>query len=351
MNEPTPFKDLPVSEAISRLIELGHPRFRAGQLMRWVYQSRLDTFENMNNISKVDRTALGGVFSLQKLPVTRVLESSNHDAVKFAFELPGTTDTIESVLLYSDKRRTACLSSQLGCGLGCTFCATGTMGFIRNLSQGEILGQLIGINDYLASRNDKLIEHIVFMGMGEALSNFEAFKSSCEIIRSEDGFKMSGKRITVSTAGVVPSIERLTLEDLGVNLAISLNGATDKYRSQIMPVNRTYPIQELVAAGKRFALTTGMDLTFEYVVSHGVNDRPADVNALVSLLSNVPCKVNCIPLNRNPNNAGAIPTADHVRTFNEALNKRNITATVRSSKGDDICGACGQLRGSLAVSA
>jgi 23S rRNA (adenine2503-C2)-methyltransferase len=337
-------KNLPLSDVRSHIADIGEPGFRAAQVLKWVYQKRVDSFEQMRNVSKSSQQAMDRHFTLGKLPCDTVLKSRNLDAVKFGFGLVESADIAESVLLYDEQRRTACLSSQLGCGLGCSFCATGDMGFVRNLTQDEIIGQLVGINDYLASQNDKLVDHIVFMGMGEALSNFDTFKSCCEVISDVNCFGLSPKRITVSTAGVVPSIDRLTKEGPSVNLAISLNAHSDEYRNTVMPVNRKYPIQTVVAAAKRFVDKTGNSLTFEYVVNHGANDTPEAIKALTKLLSGISCKLNCIPLNANPQNVGTTPEFRSVQVFADALFKKGIVATVRRSRGDDICGACGQLR-------
>ena len=341
----TRFKNLPLSDALAAVVALGEPKFRASQIIKWAYQRRLDSFEAMTNISNESKKRLGAAFSLEKMVVEATLASKENDAVKFGFKLIDSDDMVESVLLIDGKRRTACLSSQLGCGLKCAFCATGAMGFIRNLTLDEVVGQLIGINDYLAAHNDHMVTHIVFMGMGEALSNFEVFIAACEIISNNDGFALSAHRITVSTAGVVPSIERLGREGPDVNLAISLNGHSNDQRGKYMPINRTYPIETVVAAGCAYATAKKHELTFEYVVIPGENDTPAAINALTKLLHGVPCKMNCIPLNRNPGNVGSVPDYETVQKFSDALVAHGILATVRRSRGGDIEGACGQLAG------
>ena len=336
-------KNLSIRELETRLNEMGEPSFRMSQIMRWVYQKNLVDFAGMNNVAKPTRAALAREFSLAGMPALRQLVSANRDAIKFEFGLLDSEESVESVLLFDGKRRTACLSSQLGCGLGCVFCATGTMGLVRNLTQDEILGQLIGINDHLAASGDIPVTHIVFMGMGEALSNFAAFKSSCEIIMHPDGFHLSGKRITVSTAGVVPSIDRLLRDGPSVNLAISLNTYCDEKRDRLMPVNKTYPIADLIAAAKRFRNRSELDLTFEYVVCEGENDGPEAVKELCRLLGGLACKVNVIPLNPNAGYEGRGPAPDKAWEFADRLFKKGIVATVRTSRGRDIDGACGQL--------
>lgn len=338
-------KNLPITRLRQRLADLGEPRFRTDQILRWVYRKRIDSFDAMTNISKVTKEKLNNAFSLQKMAVDTCLVSKNSDAVKFGFKLIESDDIVESVLLIDGKRRTACLSSQLGCGLNCSFCATGAMGFVRNLTLDEVLGQLVGINDYCAGNNDTLVTHIVFMGMGEALSNFDVFSAACAVISDNDCFVLSPHRITVSTAGVIPSIERLEREGPAVNLAISLNGHSNDQRGRYMPVNRTYPIEALVAAAREFAAGGERELTFEYVVIPGENDTAAAVKALTSLLHGISCKVNCIPINANPAHIGSTPSFEAVQAFADALFARGILATVRRSRGDDIDGACGQLAG------
>jgi 23S rRNA (adenine2503-C2)-methyltransferase len=336
-------KNLPLDRLGESIIAAGEPAFRARQVVKWVYQKRVDSFTAMNNIAKTSRAKLGERFILEKLPVAEIIESGQRDAVKFGFRLVESAHVAESVLLIDDDRRTACLSSQLGCGLGCSFCATGRLGLIRNLTQEEIIGQLIGINDYCAGRGDKLVTNIVFMGMGEALANFENFRASLEIIMHNDCFAIGGRRITVSTAGVVPSIERLMAEDLNVGLAISLNSFSNERRSAIMPVNKKYPIEALVAAARRYFEKTGRRVTFEYVVAPGETDTPEAARALKKLLGNLTCKINLIPLNPVTGTGAPAATNRQVAAFSGALHGLGLSATVRTSRGRDVGGACGQL--------
>ena len=233
----------------------------------------------MNNISKKSRDLYAENYSLQKLTTLYHLESKHKDAVKFGFETSTGDGVIESVLLYDQDRRTACLSSQLGCALGCVFCETGKMGFMRNFKQDEIIGQLIGINDYCASIHDKPVTNVVFMGMGEALLNFDAFMSSLKIIMSEDAFAIGARRITVSTAGVAPAVEKLMEQNLTIGLAISLNAYCDEERNKIMPINKKYPIALLKEIARRYSNKSGRTVTFEYVLIDGKNDSTTAVNA------------------------------------------------------------------------
>jgi 23S rRNA (adenine2503-C2)-methyltransferase len=337
------FKNLSLDEARLSITALGEPKFRAQQVIKWVYQKRVDSFDAMNNIAKATRAKLANAFSLDKMELCDCIESADKDAVKFGFRLIESPHIAESVLLIDDDRRTACLSSQLGCGLGCTFCETGKLGFIRNLTVEEIIGQLIGINDYLARQSDKLVTNIVFMGMGEALSNFENFRASLSIIMDNDCFNIGGRRITVSTAGVIPSIERLMGEELNVGLAISLNAFSDKQRSAIMPINKRYPIETLIAIAKRYFEKTGRRVTFEYVVIEGETDTPEAVRALKRILGGVTCKINLIPINPVTDSTTSAPSRRAIVKFADELHNAGLAATMRTSRGRDISGACGQL--------
>jgi 23S rRNA (adenine2503-C2)-methyltransferase len=219
------------------------------------------------------------------------------------------------------------------------------MGLIRNLSQEEILGQLIALNDYLAAKKDKCVTNIVFMGMGEALSNFEAFMDALKIIMHEDAFTIGARRITVSTAGIVPSIERLMAQDLAIGLAISLNAYSNEQRTLLMPVNTRYPIEALVDVARRYHKKTARPVTFEYVLREGENDTREAADALTGLLKGIHCKINVIPINPGNGFRAKAPSDQKLQEFADQLFQRGLTATVRKSRGRDICGACGQLGG------
>jgi 23S rRNA (adenine2503-C2)-methyltransferase len=342
---PTPLTNIPIFRLRSEISAIGEPAFRATQIVKWLYQKRVDSFDAMTNLSAKTRAALASAFILRKLAVRARLESKLRDAVKFAFDLPDGSGAVESVLLIDGERRTACLSSQLGCGLGCVFCETGRSGFIRNLTQEEIVGQLTGINDYLAGSSDKLVTNIVFMGMGEALSNFENFRSSLNVIMAEDAFGIGGRKITVSTAGVVPSIDRLIQEGLNLGLAISLNAYSNEKRSAIMPINNAYPIEMLIDSARRYYGATGRRVTFEYVMVDPSACSTEAEDALVTLLGGLTCKINLIPLNPLRGATVSAPALGRqVQDFCDRLERRGLQATVRTSRGQDILGACGQLR-------
>ncbi|NLE01071.1 MAG: 23S rRNA (adenine(2503)-C(2))-methyltransferase RlmN, partial [Fibrobacter sp.] len=332
---------------LSKVIsELGEPGFRITQIKKWLYQKRIDSFDQMNNMPKLLRQKMSSLFAIDKMPAVYVLQSKSRDAVKFGFRLLHSNNLAESVLLIDGDRRTACISSQFGCGLGCTFCETGKMGFIRNLTQEEIIGQLIGINDYLHSKSDKLVTNIVFMGMGEALSNFDNFLNSLSIIMSENAFNIGGRRITVSTAGVVPSIEKLIDQNLNIGLAISLNSYSNIKRSEIMPINNHYPIESLIQIARKYFNKTGRRVTFEYVIIDGETNTAEAASALQNYLGGLPCKINLIPINPSKDSNVSSPPDYIVAKFAEQLNKRGLSTTIRKSRGQDIWGACGQLAGS-----
>jgi len=326
------------------LLALGEPRFRAAQVLKWIYQKRIDSFDEMNNLPKTLLQKLKQRFCVDKLAINYLLESKQGDAVKFGFD-PGGGDIIESVILYDGKRRSLCVSSQLGCALGCRFCATGGMGFIRNLDLREITGQIIAANDYLQAHADKPVTNIIFMGMGEALANFDTFRQALEIIMHEECFGIRPRRITVSTAGVIPHIERLLSENIKIGLAISLNSYSDETRSRIMPINRKYPIRTLIEAARAHYAKFRDPVTFEYVLVHGENDTPEAATALIRLLKNTPCKINLIPLNPGAGNDQSPPPDTDLNTFGKTLAQAGLYVTVRKSRGRDICGACGQLAG------
>lgn len=327
------------------LQEMNQPAFRFKQILNWLYKKRVGTFGAMKNVPKSIQEELRESYSIEKLPIRYLLESKNRDAVKFGFEVGTEGDIIESVILYDVKRRSLCISAQLGCAFGCVFCETAKMGFIRNLTQHEILAQLIAANDYLADRSDKLISNIIFMGMGEALSNFDNFLSALKIIMDNDCFGIGGRKITVSTAGIIPSIEKLMRENLNIGLSISLNSYSNDKRSAIMPVNKKYPIEDLIAAATAYYKNVGPRVTFEYVVIEDENDTDEAASALIKLLKRAPCKINLIPLNQYSNCNMKAPTEIRLNNLASKLAENGLTVTVRKSKGQDIMGACGQLSG------
>ncbi|MBN1983225.1 MAG: 23S rRNA (adenine(2503)-C(2))-methyltransferase RlmN [Chitinivibrionales bacterium] len=357
--------NVPIEELRQTLKQLSQPQFRLTQLLQWLYQKRVDSFRSMSNLGAALQEKLQELFTLQRLSQRYCLESKDGDAVKFGFSANQSDDIFESVLLFDGNRRTLCVSSQVGCPLGCAFCATATLGFKRNLSQSEILGQVIAAYDYLQSRCFDLntdttgssdttlpdepissrarISNVVFMGMGEALLNFDAVFSAIEILMQSECFAIGGRRITLSTAGIIPGIEKMLQVGLNIGLAISLNGPDNVVRSSLMPINKTYPIQSLINIAHRFFEQQSDKVTFEYVMIKGVTDTPVCAKTLVRLLQKVPCKINLIGLNPTQERKFEPSSKQQIAFFSQELSDHGLTVMVRKSLGQDIFGACGQL--------
>lgn len=346
MQKKQNIKDLSLLEISENLLDLGEPKFRSKQVIQWLYEKEVSIFREMRNLPTSLIEKLEENFSLDELSIKYCLESSKGDAVKFGL-LTNDNKIIESVILIDGKRRTLCVSSQVGCALGCVFCETGKLGFIRNLSQAEILNQIIIADRYLLKNGDKKITNLVFMGMGEALFNFNNFTSAIKIIMDEKGFGIGGRKITVSTAGVIPSIEKLQNSDLNIGLAISLNSYKDSIRDNVMPINKKYPISQLIKAADTFSKIKRSRVTFEYVVIENQNDNKEAASTLIKLLKGVNCKLNLIPLNPYRKNNLHAPTEERLDNFGKILSDGGLTVTVRRSRGQDISGACGQLAGSI----
>jgi 23S rRNA (adenine2503-C2)-methyltransferase len=333
-----------LDEMTAFVVSLGEKAFRAKQLYRWVHQRAAGSFEEMTDLSKdlraklVQRAALG--------PLEKDLEQRSVDGtIKYRFK---THDgkLIESVYMPSDDRKTLCVSTQVGCAMACSFCMTGTLGLKRNLTPGEIVGQVHAVNREVRANEglklDRPLTNLVFMGMGEPLHNFENLKKALAILQSEEGPDFSHRHITVSTVGLVPMIERLGAET-DVKLAISLNASNDEQRSKMMPVNKKWNIAALMEACRKFPLKQGRRITFEYVLLRGVNDADDDASRLIALLRDVPAKVNLIPYNENPGLGFSTVAEQRAEQFRELLAKGGVAAFVRKNRGRDIAGACGQL--------
>jgi len=334
-------------EEIEEFIQgLGKERYRARQLFRWIYRKGATDFGVMTDLSKSFREELSRIARIGGVREVRRLVSEDRTAAKFLFRLEDGA-YVESVLIRDDDRRTVCLSSQVGCPLRCRFCATGQMGFHRNLTAGEIVGQLLHVRRVLWEDGEDLT-NVVLMGMGEPLLNYDQVLKAVRLIRHEMGITLGARRITLSTAGVVPGIERLAEEGVPLGLAISLNATDDATRTELMPINRRYPIGVLIRAAKDFARTYKRRITFEYVLIHGVNDSLGDALRLADLLRGIPCKINLIPYNPIPDAPFRRPPMEQVLRFQEVLLSHHYTATLRDSRGRDIQAACGQLRASVA---
>jgi 23S rRNA (adenine2503-C2)-methyltransferase len=335
-------KSLPREELRSRLVDMGLKKYRADQVLTWIYSQFARSFEDMTNIKKTERDALSSVFTIPSPEILRT-EISEDGTRKFLFALEDK-HSIESVLIPDEDRQTLCISSQVGCQQACRFCLTGSGGFTRNLRAHEIADQVLEISRILSQDGGRGITNIVLMGMGEPLANFDEVVKAITVITSDTGLGFSPRRVTLSTAGLTPGIGDLGKSGVKVNLAVSLNATTDEVRDRIMPVNRRYPIKELLAACRRFPLEPRRRITFEYVLLKNVNDSEDDALRLTMLLRGVKSKVNLIPFNPFPGSRFKRPDDASVRRFQKILLDHRYTAPIRGSRGRDISAACGQLR-------
>ncbi|MGH7898543.1 MAG: 23S rRNA (adenine(2503)-C(2))-methyltransferase RlmN [Candidatus Binatia bacterium] len=327
----------------------GEAAYRARQIRQWIFQKGAEAFADMSDLSKDLRALLSRSFSIRR-PTCARLSRSADGTRKFLFALEDGSH-IESVLIPAEVggRLTLCISSQVGCGMGCRFCATATLGLRRNLRACEIVDQVLEAKrslraDPFADPLHAAITNIVFMGMGEPLHNYDAVVEAIGVLTAESGVGFSPRRITVSTVGLVPQMKRL-LEDTRVNLAVSLSATTDGVRGRLMPVNRKYPLAALTDACRALPLPRRKRITFEYVMLSGENDSPADARRLAALLAGIPAKVNLIPFNPFPESGFQPTVRPAIEAFRAALLERGIHATVRESRGSDIAAACGQLAG------
>jgi 23S rRNA (adenine2503-C2)-methyltransferase len=324
----------------------GQPAYRAAQVLEWVYAKRVESFAQMTSLPAVLRASLEERFGFETLAPVRVLGSEDTTR-KYLFRLADGA-LIETVLipaspaLYGETsdRRTLCVSTQVGCAYGCKFCASGLDGWSRNLSAGEIVGQIVRVEKLSGER----VSNLVFMGMGEPLANFKNLQPALEILNAPWGVEIGARRITISTSGLAPQIRLLAELPMQVRLAVSLHGATDLVREQIMPVNKKYPLAQLLEACEYFAQRRKQRITFEYILIRGVNDRPEDASALVEVASRVEAKVNCIPYNTVDGLEWERPEEARQDAFMAVLKRGGVTATLRREKGHDIAAACGQLR-------
>ena len=339
--EKTNLKALSKQEMETHLREYGLSAYRARQLIHWIYERQVRSIEEITEFSKELRERLSERAYLSNLALL-ARQTSGDGTEKFLFGLEDG-ESIESVLIPDEDRLTLCISSQVGCALCCRFCLTGTLGLRRNLKAFEIVDQIISVSRMIKTQHPSgKITNIVFMGMGEPLANFDEV---VEALWRITGFmKISPRRITLSTAGIVPKIMELPRKAPPVNLAVSLNAATDRVRDSLMPVNKTYPLRELMDACRRFPLQPRRRITFEYVLLKGVNDGLEDARRLVALLKGIPSKVNLIPFNPSEGSEFQRPDEERVLEFQKILLKGNVTALIRKSKGQDILAACGQLK-------
>lgn len=335
------FYDLSFADLQSQLSAMGEPAFRARQIWQAVYCDLVATPEEISTLSKPLRQKLAEKFSFSSLLPAKKLASSDNQTIKTLFTLPDER-AIEAVLMVYDERQTLCISSQAGCAMGCVFCATGQMGFKRNLSSGEIVEQVLYYARLLNAEN-KVVTNIVVMGMGEPFHNYEAVLAANDRLNDPTGFNLGARRFTISTVGLVPMIERFAAEKHQINLAVSLHAANDSLRSSMMPVNLKYPIFDLIQACRSYVAQTHRRITFEWALIQGVNDQEKDALELASLLKGMICHVNVIPLNPTEKFSGQATTRERAEAFRAILNKHGIPCTVRLRRGIDIQAGCGQL--------
>ena len=327
--------------------EIGEKPFRAKQVLRWIHQMGASEFGQMTDLAKSLRENLAQHATITAPQVRDTLRSDD-GTVKWLLDT-GVGNAVETVFIPEDERGTLCISSQVGCALACTFCATGRQGFNRNLSVAEIIGQLWLANKALGHdpKGERIISNVVMMGMGEPLTNFENVVTALNIMLDDHAYGLSRRRVTVSTSGVVPAMDRLAAA-CPVALAVSLHAPNDALRDVLVPINRKYPLAELMAACQRYLSVAPRDfITFEYVMLDGVNDSLAHAAQLIALTREVPCKFNLIPFNAFPDSGYVRSTPEAIRRFRAVLQQAGYVVTTRKTRGDDIDAACGQLAGQV----
>jgi 23S rRNA (adenine2503-C2)-methyltransferase len=318
---------------------LGEPAYRVGQLYAWMYRKRARSFEEMTDLPKGLRVGLADRFDL-RWPEVRERARSSDGTVKYLFRLDDGA-TIESVYIPEERRRTICISTQAGCPLKCAFCLTGIAGYKRNLKAWEILGQVATV--MAEAPPQQMAWNVVVMGMGEPLLNYDPTVAAVRVILDPEGFGLAAKKLTLSTVGILPALERLMNEPVRPNLAISLHAPDAELRGRLMPIEAKYRLEDVIAAAQRYPIPRGGMVTYEYVLLRDVNDSPAQARALRRLLSGSRAKVNLIPLNPAPDIPFEAPNAEAVDAFAEVLAEGHLTVSVRRPRGQDILAACGQL--------
>jgi len=330
-------------EALQDLLaSWGEPSFRAEQVWHWIYRSLASDFASMSNLPLALRTKLAERFYLAALSLVADTVSTDGETSKLLFRL-SDAHTIETVLMRYERRHTVCISTQVGCAIKCPFCATGQSGFARNLASGEIVAQVL----YAARAfrdEGAVLSNVVIMGMGEPLLNYEATLAAIRCLMDKQGLNLGGRRFTVSTVGIVPGIQRLSAEGLQVGLAVSLHAPDDTLRDKLVPVNRRYPLHQLIVTCREYVRRTGRRVTFEYALMEEVNDFPEQAHQLADLLKGLRCHVNLIPLNAAPSSPYRASPPARVRAFQQILQGRRLPATLRLRRGVDIQAGCGQLR-------
>ncbi len=335
-------KDLSLSDLENLIASLGKEKYRAAQIIKWLYQQGVESVDEMTNLSKDVRKMLGELATISRLEIARI-QTAADGTRKILFRL-SDGKFIESVLIPGKTHLTLCISTQAGCRMGCAFCLTGKQGLKRNLRPSEITDQITQLKKHLPEGKD--IGNVVLMGMGEPLDNYANVLKAAEIMSSDIGLAFSGRKITLSTCGLAPMIQKLGKEAC-VNLAVSLNAADDATRSALMPINKKYPLAALIEACKGYEMPARRRITFEYILIEGVNASVKDAEKLARILRGIRCKINLIAFNEYPGSPFKTPSPEAIEAFRKVLVKHNYTTVLRKSKGREILAACGQLSGEI----
>lgn len=337
---PANFYSFTLEDLQAYLKKFGKEKFRAQQIYKWVYESRVSNIDEMSNLSKDFRGELKNILNFDLPPVIKHLVSVD-GTQKFLFDVKDG-NTVEAVVIPSDDRLTLCISSEIGCNMACKFCFTGKQKLKRRLTADEIVGQFMQVHDSLQKEGlGRRISNIVFMGMGEPLDNSDNVFKSIEVLHSQWGINLSLKKITVSTSGIIP--EMFKVAQAKVRLAVSLNAYSDEVRSQVMPINNKYPLKDLLEECKRYYRATGEKITMEYVLLKGITDQVEHAQKLVKLLKDIPCKINLIPFNEHPGSGYERPSDEAVQAFHTETMRLGAQTLLRRTMGRDIFAACGQL--------
>lgn len=342
----TDLTNLSLSQLTEFLVKLGLPKYRGIQVFAWLYRPHVTDFSQMTDLPKDLRDTLADRASFN-WPHIAEIERATDGVAKYGFKLKDD-NYIEAVLIPEEDRNTLCVSTQVGCAMGCGFCLTGSIGFKRNLTPGEIVGQVVRVRDWLLDRNEATagLNNIVFMGMGEPLANFDNLLVALDILVEQRGLDFSERRITVSTCGLVPKIIELG-QKTKVNLAVSLHSVDDSIRSKLMPINNKYPVAELLEACRNFPMPKRKRIMFEYILIKGVNDSEADARRLAQQLKGIPCKINLLPYNESESLPYRRPSDETIEYFQQTLWNEGYTVLIRASRGSEISAACGQLAGKI----
>ena len=345
-NQKIDLKNLSINEIVEFVRSLGEPAFRGRQIFSWLYRPGIGSFAQMSDISQAFRARLHEIALISQLTL-QTSEESKDGSIKYAFALDDG-QIIESVLIPDQDRHTLCVSSQVGCAMGCRFCLTGTMGFKRNLTTSEMVNQIHFVMEELGRHGKGRLSNLVFMGMGEPLANFDNLLTALDILLDPRGLNFSDRKVTVSTCGLVPKMAEFGRRT-SVNLAISLHAADDNTRNQLMPVNATYPLAALLEACRQYPVPKRRRIMMEYVMIKGCNDSKAAAKKLVKILHGIPCKINLLPFNECPALPFQCPSRATVEAFQEILIQADYTVMIRESRGADISAACGQLASQVQV--